>query len=145
MLHCKTVYLTIFLLLSPYIIYSKDKIKLIIHNEDKNIIFNVEIAKTFEERKRGLMFRENLLKSEGMLFIFPKEDIIRLWMKNTLIPLDIIFLSHDKKIVDIKHNMKKLSDNVIRSEEKSKYVLELNAGLTQELNIKIGDKVFFYE
>ena len=91
------------------------------------------------------MYRENLLKSEGMLFIFPKEDIIRMWMKNTLIPLDIIFLSHDKKIVDIKHNMKKLSDNVIRSKEKSKYVLELNAGLTQELNIKIGDKVFFYE
>ena len=91
------------------------------------------------------MYRKNLLDNEGMLFIFPSENIIQLWMKNTYIPLDIIFISKNKVVVDIKKNMEKLSETIIKSKVKSKYALELNAGLINKLDIRIGDKVFFNE
>ena len=66
-------------------------------------------------------------------------------MRNTLIPLDIIFISKNKKIVDLKLNMKELSHSVITSRIKAKYVLEINTGLINLFNIKVGDKIFFYE
>ena len=73
------------------------------------------------------------------------EENIKMWMKNTLIPLDIIFISKDKEIVELKHNMKELSHSVITSKIKSKYALEINAGLINKLNIEIGDRVYFNE
>ena len=91
------------------------------------------------------MYRKKLLNNEGMLFIFPNEKIIQLWMKNTYIPLDVIFISKNKVIVDTKRNMKKLSESIIKSKVKSKYALEFNAGLIDKLDIKIGDKVLFNE
>ena len=122
---------------------SNEKIDVIISS--KNITLNVEVAKTIQERRTGLMYRKNLLDNEGMLFIFPSENIIQLWMKNTYIPLDIIFISKNKVVVDIKKNMEKLSETIIKSKVKSKYALELNAGLINKLDIRIGDKVFFNE
>ena len=122
---------------------SNEKIDVIISS--KNITLNVEVAKTIQERRTGLMYRKNLLDNEGMLFIFPSENIIQLWMKNTYIPLDIIFISKNKVVVDIKKNMEKLSETIIKSKVKSKYALELNAGLINKLDIKIGDKILFNE
>ena len=78
-----------------------------------------------------------------MLFIFPNEDIISIWMKNTYIPLDVIFISQNKVIVDLKKNMKRFSKKIINSNKKSKYAFEFNAGLIDELGIEIGDKVLF--
>ena len=112
---------------------------------NKNITFNVEVAKTIEERKTGLMYRKKLLNNEGMLFIFPREKIIRLWMKNTYIPLDVIFISENNVIVDIKKNMEKLSETIVKSKVKSRYALEFNAGLINKLDIEIGDKILFNE
>ena len=131
-----------FFLITPYTL-ANEKIDVSIYK--KNIIFNVEIAKTIQERRTGLMNRKKLLNNEGMLFIFPRENIIQLWMKNTYIPLDVIFISKNKVIVDIKKNMEKLSETIIRSKIKSKYALEFNAGLINELDIRIGDKVLFNE
>ena len=91
------------------------------------------------------MYRKKLYNNEGMLFIFPREKIIQLWMKNTYIPLDVIFISEDKVIVDIKKNMEKLSETIVKSKVKSRYALEFNAGLINKLNIEIGDKVLFNE
>ena len=123
--------------------FSNEKIEISIYN--KNITFNVEVAKTIEERRTGLMYRKKLLNNEGMLFIFPREKIIQLWMKNTYIPLDVIFISENKVIVDIKKNMEKLSETIVKSKVKSRYALEFNAGLINKLDIKIGDKVLFNE
>ena len=123
--------------------FSNEKIDVSIYN--KNITFNVEVAKTIEERRTGLMYRKKLLNNEGMLFIFPREKIIQLWMKNTYIPLDVIFISENKVIVDIKKNMEKLSETIVKSKVKSRYALEFNAGLINKLNIEIGDKVLFNE
>ena len=123
--------------------FSNEKIEISIYN--KNITFNVEVAKTIEERRTGLMYRKKLLNNEGMLFIFPREKIIQLWMKNTYIPLDVIFISENKVIVDIKKNMEKLSKTIVKSKVKSRYALEFNAGLINKLHIEIGDKVLFNE
>ena len=143
MMHFKFIHLIFNLFLVSFYTFSNEKIDVSIYN--KNITFNVEVAKTIEERRIGLMYRKKLLNNEGMLFIFPREKIIQLWMKNTYIPLDVIFISENKVIVDIKKNMEKLSETIVKSKVKSKYALEFNAGLINKLDIEIGDKVLFNE
>ena len=143
MMHFKSIYLIFYFFLVSFYTLSNEKIDVSIYN--KNITFNVEVAKTIEERRIGLMYRKKLLNNEGMLFIFPHEKIIQLWMKNTYIPLDVIFISKKKVIVDIKKSMEKLSETIIKSKVKSKYALEFNAGLVNKLDVKIGDKVLFNE
>ena len=143
MMHFKFIYLILNFFLISFYTFSNEKIEVSIYN--KNITFNVEVAKTIEERRNGLMYRKKLLNNEGMLFIFPREKIIQLWMKNTYIPLDVIFISENKVIVDIKKNMEKLSETIVKSKVKSRYALEFNAGLINKLDIKIGDKVLFNE
>ena len=143
MMHFKFIYLVFNLFIISFYTFSNEKIEVSIYN--KNITFNVEVAKTIEERRTGLMYRKKLLNNEGMLFIFPREKIIQLWMKNTYIPLDVIFISENKVIVDIKKNMEKLSETIVKSKVKSRYALEFNAGLINKLDIKIGDKVLFNE
>ena len=143
MMHFKSIHLIFNFFLVSFYTFSNEKIDVSIYN--KNITFNVEVAKTIEERRIGLMYRKKLLDNEGMLFIFPREKIIKLWMKNTYIPLDVIFISENKVIVDIKKNMEKLSETIVKSKVKSRYALEFNAGLINKLDIKIGDKVLFNE
>ena len=143
MMHFKFIYLVFNFFLVSFYTFSNEKIEVSIYN--KNITFNVEVAKTIEERRTGLMYRKKLLNNEGMLFIFPREKIIQLWMKNTYIPLDVIFISENKVIVDIKKNMEKLSETIVKSKVKSRYALEFNAGLINKLDIEIGDKVLFNE
>ena len=143
MMHFKFIYLIFNFFLISFYTFSNEKIEISIYN--KNITFNVEVAKTKEERRTGLMYRKKLLNNEGMLFIFPREKIIQLWMKNTYIPLDVIFISENKVIVDIKKNMEKLSETIVKSKVESRYALEFNAGLINKLDIKIGDKVLFNE
>ena len=143
MMHFKFIYLIFNFFLVSFYTFSNEKIDVSIYN--KNITFNVEVAKTIEERRTGLMYRKKLLNNEGMLFIFPREKIIQLWMKNTYIPLDVIFISENKVIVDIKKNMEKLSETIVKSKVRSRYALEFNAGLINKLDIKIGDKVLFNE
>ena len=143
MMHFKFIYLIFNFFLISFYTFSNEKIEVSIYN--KNITFNVELAKTIEERRTGLMYRKKLLNNEGMLFIFPREKIIQLWMKNTYIPLDVIFISENKVIVDIKKNMEKLSETIVKSKVKSRYALEFNAGLVDKLDIEIGDKVLFNE
>ena len=143
MMHFKSIHLIFYFFVVSFYTFSNEKIVVSIYN--KNITFNVEVAKTIEERKIGLMYRKELLNNEGMLFIFPREKIIQLWMKNTYIPLDVIFISENKVIVDIKKNMEKLSETIVKSKVKSRFALEFNAGLINKLNIEIGDKVLFNE
>ncbi len=143
MMHFKSIYLIFNFFLVSFYTFSNEKIEVNIYS--KNITFNVEVAKTIEERRIGLMYRKKLLNNEGMLFIFPREKIIQLWMKNTYIPLDVIFISENKVIVDIKKNMEKLSETIVKSKVKSRYALEFNAGLINKLDIEIGDKVLFNE
>ena len=143
MMHFKFIYLIFIFFLVSFYTFSNEKIDVSIYK--KNITFKVEVAKTIEERRTGLLYRRKLYNNEGMLFICPREKIIQLWMKNTYIPLDVIFISENKVIVDIKKNMEKLSETIVKSKIKSKYALEFNAGLINKRDIEIGDKVLFNE
>ena len=134
-----------FLFLSIPLLKAEDTTKVIINNNIKDIYFNAEIVKTKIKRERGLMFRKNLNLNRGMLFIFPNESKVSMWMKNTLISLDIIFISKNYKIVDIIKNTKAMSKYIITSSVKAKYALEINAGLVKKHNIKIGNNIYFEE
>lgn len=108
--------------------------------------FFVEIAKTPEQHQKGLMFREHLNENAGMLFIYNTENYLTFWMKNTYIPLDIIWISKDYEIVDIAQNVPPCTTikcPIYMSKLPAKYVLEINANLTEKYNIKIGDTVDF--
>jgi hypothetical protein len=106
--------------------------------------FSVELAKTDAEREKGLMNRTELDKNKGMLFIFDKEGIYPFWMKNTLIPLDMIWIDGSGKVVFIAQNVqpcKTLICPVTVPSASAKYVLEINAGISKEFGIKTGDEV----
>ena len=118
--------------------------KLILINSRNNLIkIDVEIADHNQERMKGLMFREHLNENNGMLFVFENEEHQIFWMKNTLIPLDMIFISKDLKIVDIKYAIpcEKYACQLYESSKPAKYVLEVNGNFTTRNDIKIGDKI----
>ena len=109
-----------------------------------NNIFNLEIASTSLEKSIGLMHRTHLNKNTGMIFIFKDEKPQSFWMKNTLIPLDLIFIDSNNQIVDIKHSFQPCKSEPCESYTSSKpaiYVLEINGGLAKEMEIKTGQKV----
>jgi uncharacterized protein len=103
----------------------------------------VEIADSPEEWSKGLMFRDSLEENQGMLFIFPDEKYRNFWMKNTFIPLDIIFISSDFEIIDVTTMQPCKQDICLsyKSQKPARYVLELNAGYAGEKQISIGDKI----
>ena len=103
--------------------------------------FTIEIADDQSERSAGLMFRESLAPEAGMLFVYPGEQEIRMWMKNTLIPLDMLFVASDGRIVSIAENTVPLSEEVISSGAAVQGVIELAAGTAQRLGIEPGDRV----
>jgi uncharacterized membrane protein (UPF0127 family) len=106
--------------------------------------FSVELAKTEAEREKGLMNRTQLDKNAGMFFIFDKEGVYPFWMKNTLIPLDIIWIGAFNKVVFISQNVqpcKSLICPMINPSARAKYVLEINAGVVKNFGIKTGDEV----
>ncbi|MFA5355608.1 MAG: DUF192 domain-containing protein [Candidatus Paceibacterota bacterium] len=110
-----------------------------------NNCFSVEIALSPEEITTGLMNRKSLEENRGMLFIFKQEGQHSFWMKNTLIPLDIIWMDKDKKVVHIAENVQPCKEecNSISPEVSAKYVLEINGGLCSELNITAGAEADF--
>lgn len=103
--------------------------------------FEVELAETNAERAQGLMFRRSLEEGTGMLFLYPRSQRISMWMKNTFIPLDIIFIDEVGRIVRIAQRTIPESTASISSGEPAKAVLEVNAGVTQRLGIDEGDQV----
>ncbi len=107
----------------------------------KNIDYKIELAKTTTQKSKGLSGRETLCKNCGMLFIFGFETNLPFWMKNTLIPLDIIWLDKNGKIVDIQTITEINSTKIHQNQTPAKYVLELNANDSQKINLNIGDVI----
>lgn len=103
--------------------------------------FRVAIADDEQERQHGLMFRSVLPEDEGMLFDFHQPQPLAFWMKNTLIPLDIIFIGADGRIVNIAENTTPYSLDPIPSDGPALGVLEIGGGLSDELGIEPGDRV----
>lgn len=124
------------------------------NEENHDVIFkevNLFIADTPNKRLRGLMFVKKLDENKGMIFIFDREDDLRFWMKNTFIPLDLVFLDKNFNIIGIVKNATPLYDKKLENiptygvKGKSKYVIELNAFFTDKYNIHVGDKFRFKE
>ena len=110
----------------------------------KDNCFRAELATTPAERARGLMFREHLDEDKGMLFIFENDGKPSFWMKNTLIPLDIIWIDENKEVVFISKNAQPCKADfcpTITPSKNAKYVLELNANTTDKIGMSVGDNV----
>ena len=104
-------------------------------------VFSVEMATTEEEKTTGLMYRKELPDGKGMLFDFSPEQQVSMWMKNTYIPLDMIFISADGHILRIAENTEPLSTKIISSGGPAKGVLEVIAGTAQKYGIEPGDRI----
>ncbi|MBB3947549.1 hypothetical protein GGQ73_003517 [Rhizobium skierniewicense] len=109
--------------------------------EGKTHPFTVELATTDGQRQQGLMYRKTMAPTNGMLFDFGKDRDVTMWMRNTLIPLDMLFISKEGKIEHIHPNAVPHSEAIISSNGAVRYVLELNGGAAEKLDIKRGDTV----
>jgi len=105
--------------------------------------FDIEIADSDYETQTGLMHRQTMQNDRAMLFVFPDMQNRSFYMKNTFIPLDIIYLNKNKFIVSIQKNAKPLDETSLPSGVPSQYVLEINAGLSEKLNLNVGDSIAF--
>lgn len=103
--------------------------------------FAVELATTDAERERGLMFRKELPDGQGMLFDFQRDQPVAFWMHNTYIPLDMMFIRSDGRIMRIEESAKPQSDDYIPSGSPVRAVLEVIGGSSRRLGIKPGDRV----
>ena len=106
-------------------------------------VFSVEEAKSDQERERGLMFRTALPEGQGMIFDFSPEQNVSMWMKNTLIPLDMIFIRADGRILRIAENTRTQSEDIIPSGGPVRAVVEVIAGTARKYGIAAGDKVSY--
>jgi len=111
----------------------------------ENTCIKAEIADDDYTRQQGLMYRESLADDRGMLFVFQDEGEYGFWMKNMLIPLDIIWISKDMQVVDISANVEPCRDTCdnITPKKAVKYVLEVQSGFVDKHKIRLGDKAFF--
>jgi uncharacterized membrane protein (UPF0127 family) len=112
-------------------------------DKNKNLIkvIDVELAETSEKRETGLMYRDNIEESQGMLFLFEKEEPQAFWMKNTIMPLDIIYINSKKEIVKIFKNTTPFSKEDLPSIKPILYVVEVKAGFTDKYNVKEGNLI----
>ncbi len=107
----------------------------IVNDNGESLEFDVYLAQKFEQQRRGLMFVRNMPERTGMLFIYDEDEIRSMWMKNTYIPLDIVFARSDGSVSSINHDTVPLTLNSQASTEPVRYVLELNGGTARRLGI----------
>lgn len=107
------------------------------------LVIKAEVASSPGERQMGLMYRRHMGPDEGMLFVFPTEQYNSFWMRNTLLPLDMVFIDSEWTVVGILQNVPPLNDEPRRVSKMSQYVLEVNAGVTAAHQIGVGAKVRF--
>jgi uncharacterized protein len=103
--------------------------------------FAIELALSDAQMEQGLMFRRSMAPDAGMLFDFKSPTNVTMWMKNTLIPLDMLFLDSSGRIIDIHERAVPLSTDIIAGKAPARYVIELNGGTVARLGIKPGDQV----
>ena len=114
---------------------------LVIETEKGPVQFTIELATTSEERSQGLMNREQMADDHGMLFDFGQTRPVMMWMKNTVLPLDMVFIAPDGEVLGVAADAVPFSESIISSPGPVRYVLEINAGIAAEKKIAAGDKV----
>ncbi|MBI2534358.1 MAG: DUF192 domain-containing protein [Deltaproteobacteria bacterium] len=111
--------------------------------EGREAVFQVEVADTPAKRELGLQYRRELAADRGMIFLFPAPSLQSFWMKNTPLPLDMIFIGSDRKIAGIVERTVPFSLEPRSAGAPSQFVLEINGGLSKRLGIRAGDSVRF--
>jgi len=117
------------------------EVPLVIHSANGDHRFTVEVAATFKQQETGLMFRRSVAPYHGMIFPYDPPVVAAFWMKNTLVPLDLVFIGVDHRIAYIAANAPPLSLDSISAGVEVTGVLELRGGRAAELGIKDGDRV----
>ncbi|MEJ1222806.1 DUF192 domain-containing protein [Sediminicola sp. 1XM1-17] len=129
---------------APITFTKEGELSLIQKDQDSLITtMAIEIAETEYETATGLMYRKSMEEDQGMLFIFPDVALHSFYMKNTEIPLDLLFIDENLKIVHIHQGAKPFDETGISSEVPIKYVLEINAGLVDQWALEIGDRIAY--
>jgi uncharacterized membrane protein (UPF0127 family) len=118
-----------------------DDSRLVIQSESGAHAFTVEVVDTAESRAKGLMYVQELADDAGMLFDFEQERLVSFWMRNTFIPLDMIFIGADGEIKNIHVNARPHDETSIPSVAPVQFVLEIPGGRSVELGIEAGDRV----
>jgi uncharacterized membrane protein (UPF0127 family) len=121
-----------------------DAASVVVPAEGRSVTFRVELARTRAEVAKGLMYRQQLAPDAGMLFLFDRADVLSFWMKNTFIPLDLIFMDAGRKIVGIVPNAQPQSLAPLVAPSPAQFVLEINGGLAARLGIRPGAVVEFH-
>ena len=124
----------------PQPVLPKEKLT-ILTKEGQRHVFDVEVARTRQQQITGLMYRKEAPADGGMLFLWPRAEVSRMWMKHTLVPLDMVFIKADGTIDSIAEDTVPQSLRVIPSHGKVIATLELAGGTTKRLDITVGDKV----
>jgi len=114
---------------------------LVVKTSKSDVTFTIETADTPEKQALGLMFRRSIGENAGMLFVYPNPQIIRMWMRNTYISLDMVFISSDGVIAGIARNTEPFSEDTIASSRPVTAVLEISGGRAAALGIVAGDRV----
>ncbi|MBC31108.1 MAG: hypothetical protein CMH48_09695 [Muricauda sp.] len=112
-------------------------------NDSLLVTLDIEFAETEYETQTGLMYRQSMEDNQGMLFIFPDVAMHSFYMKNTEFPLDIVFIDENQKIVTIQKDAQPLDEKSISSVVPVKYVLEINAGLSEKWQLQVGDSIAY--
>lgn len=118
-----------------------DKSELVLESGDRAFRFEVELADEPEERRVGLMHRLEMSPAAGMLFDFGQNQPVSMWMRNTYVPLDMLFIDEQGQIVNIGHDTVPHSEEIVASDGPVRFVLEVSAGTSRLLGIKPGDIV----
>jgi uncharacterized membrane protein (UPF0127 family) len=113
------------------------------HSDGSKVHFKIEVATTPEQQEHGLMFRKSLAERAGMLFLWPEDQPVSMWMKNTLIPLDMLYIDRSGVITQIVVNAKPEDLTPLVSNGPIRAVLEIGGGEVGRQNIKTGEKVLF--
>jgi len=115
----------------------------VLETKGRTVRVQVEVAETPEQRARGLMFRKKLAAHEGMLFIFNREEVQSFWMRNTYIPLDMIFISKKMYVVGVVENAEPMTETSRRVDAPSTFVLEVRGGFAKAQGIAEGTRARF--
>jgi uncharacterized protein len=132
-----------FLLLVLAACDSGPRVRILDSNGVSMVVVRVEIADTQAAREIGLMYRQHLAENAGMLFVFNHPQHLTFWMKNTEIPLDMIFAAADRTVTGIIANAEPFSERQLSADGEAQYVLEVNGGFTRLHGIKPGDRLQF--
>ena len=118
---------------------------MVIHTAHGPVTIKVEVADTPDARAHGLMYRRDLAADAGMLFVFAKESDQQFWMKNTPLPLDMVFIGADRRIVGVVADTRPFSTNSLGVSKPSQYVLEVNGGFCAKHGVAAGDVLEFFQ